>query len=200
MTLTGKSRPFGLLMMRCSSLCQPCSTSDGAKPTSLRQLAAPFSSPSQTVTSTSSQTSASSSFTKTSAPAVHRNIPLASRPDSRPSRRSAGSDRCLRGLLPSWSIRPYGPRQGLDVEVSKWATDPVEVQLSAQHGGNGSARAVRHRIDRGLSPGNEGGAGRGHNDGLCRFHRLMGFYDKAGNSIKAPMRQGRTFGTCPRCR
>src|SRR6476646_4708445 len=194
MHLTAKFRPFGLLMIGAIvALVSACSTSDGANPTLTTPISSSVtSSPSQTVTSTSSQTSASSSFANTSAPQSTATSPWPA--DLTPDQ-VAAAQAAIAAYTGYYKLvdQAYAdPSRDWSTDAAQVAADPVKssflrnVAGTAELGQYRNGSIVVHPIVVKVEPGVVSMT-------ACVDATDMGFFDKAGKSIKAPNAPGSYF-------
>jgi len=193
-TLTVKSRPFGLLVIGAIvALVSACSTSDGATPTLTTPISSSdTSSPSQSVTSTSSQTSMSSSVTATSSPQSTETSPWPA--DLTPDQ-VADAQAAIAAYVGYFKLvdQAYAdPSRDWSTDAAQLAADPVKssflrnVAGTAQLGQYRNGSIVVHPTVVKVEPGVVSMT-------ACVDATDMGFFDKAGNSIKAPDAPGSYF-------
>ena len=156
-------RPFGAASLCLAlGLLAGCTSSDGSTPASDSSSSVTTSiTASPTVTSTSSPTPSSSaspssptSLSSTSPTSTAPPWPADLTPDQVAEAQAAIA--AYTGYYKLVDQAYMDPGKDWSTEVAKWATDPEKSSFLQQHGGNRSARAVRHRINCGPSDGHQG--------------------------------------------
>ena len=194
MTLKGLIRPFGCLMIGAVfALLGACSTSDGASSaTPAPSSASSLSSPSPTVTSTSSPSTMSSSVTETNPTVSTGTSPWPA--DLTPDQVSA-AQAAIAAYVGYYQLVDQAymhPGKDWTSEVSKWATDPEKSSFlrnmagTAQLGQYGTGSTVVYPRVTKVEPGVVTMT-------VCVDSTAAGFFDKAGQSIKAPDAPGSYF-------